>query len=390
MRGGEKVKKIPDTTPTKNLPRYAYIDALRGIAIILVLLAHTSHFSNITYPSWLENFASIYVGPRGVQLFFIVSAVTLCMSFSNRRNIEKHPIRNFYIRRFFRIAPLFYLAILFYLWQAQYWNGNPYHFSLPNILTTFTFTNGISYQWMNNIVFGGWSIAVEMTYYLIFPILFYTMRNVKFAALTTIGMGIMMQLLRLFILTIPIVATNPDIQTYTFEFFPSQLPVFLIGMTLYLLMHEEVFQKNKKTIVLILFFIGILVIPQTFFPLKIISGHYIYAIIFAALLFILAKRPYRILVNPLTVFIGKISFGLYLSHMGVYALISGAGLSQYLPGEPYLNFIFRFLVLSGLSVVVATILFYTVETGGILLGKKLINRNEKTTPSSVNSSARTW
>lgn len=390
MRGRKRESQDQVLNPTKNIPRYAYIDALRGIAIILVLLAHTSHFSNISYPAWLQNFASIYVGPRGVQLFFIVSAVTLCMSFSKRKNIEKHPIRNFYIRRFFRIAPLFYLAIIFYLWQGQYWNGNPYHFSLANIVTTFTFTNGMSSYWMNNIVFGGWSIAVEMTYYLIFPFLFYKMGNLKFAVISTAIVSILMQLLRLFILTIPVVASTPDIKTYTFEFFPSQLPVFLIGMTVFLLMHENTFQKYKKMISIILLSLVTTVIVQIFFPLKLIAGHYMYSVLFGLLLFVLSKRPFRLLVNPVTVFIGKISFGLYLSHMAVLTLLSQLGINNYLPADLYLNFLLRFLILITLSSIVATVLFFSVETWGIILGKRLINRHEKASPSYVATSSRTW
>ncbi|MGH7202892.1 MAG: acyltransferase family protein, partial [Candidatus Levyibacteriota bacterium] len=227
------------------LTRYAYIDSLRGLAIIGVLLAHVSHYSNLTYPSWLQNITAIDVGPRGVQLFYIVSAFTLCLSLSNRKNIEKHVLKNFYIRRFFRIAPLFYLAILYYLWQQNFWSGNPQHFSLLNILSTFTFTNGFSPYWINNIVFGGWSIAVETAFYLLFPLLFYKIKSLRFSLLITCFVAITMQLLRLYLLSLPQVQHNPDFQTFTFEFFPSQLPIFLIGMTVFFFMHKDI-PKEKK------------------------------------------------------------------------------------------------------------------------------------------------
>ena len=49
---------------------------------------------------------------RGVELFFVVSALTLCLSSAARSNREALPTLNFYIRRFFRIAPMFYIAIM--------------------------------------------------------------------------------------------------------------------------------------------------------------------------------------------------------------------------------------------------------------------------------------
>jgi peptidoglycan/LPS O-acetylase OafA/YrhL len=165
------------------------------------------------------------------------------MSFSKRRHIEKHAIKNFYIRRFFRIAPVFYLAILYYLWQQNYWNGNPSHFTLSSILTTFTFTNGISSAWINNIVYGGWSIAIETSFYLLLPWLFMRLKTFRATLITTCTAALLMQLLRLYLLSLPLVRENVDLQTYTFEFFPSQLPVFLIGMTVFFMMHEKVINK---------------------------------------------------------------------------------------------------------------------------------------------------
>ncbi|HEY9657997.1 MAG TPA: acyltransferase family protein [Allocoleopsis sp.] len=78
------------------------IDSLRGIAILLVILVHTSKsVEGLSFPiSAISNY-----GQMGVQLFFIVSAYTLCLSMERRRE-ERLKEVNFFIRRFFRIAPL--------------------------------------------------------------------------------------------------------------------------------------------------------------------------------------------------------------------------------------------------------------------------------------------
>jgi hypothetical protein len=49
-------------------------------------------------------------GQRGVALFFIVSAFTLFLNYDNRKE-ERHPTRNFFIQRFFRLAPMFHIAL---------------------------------------------------------------------------------------------------------------------------------------------------------------------------------------------------------------------------------------------------------------------------------------
>jgi peptidoglycan/LPS O-acetylase OafA/YrhL len=94
-----------------------FIDALRGIAIFGVLIIHSAmaieHLrplgDNLT--EWVHTLA--FQGARGVQLFFIIIAFTFCLS-AEHRKIERKPILNFFIRRFFRIAPLFYCGLIYY------------------------------------------------------------------------------------------------------------------------------------------------------------------------------------------------------------------------------------------------------------------------------------
>lgn len=54
------------------MQRLDYLDFLRGVAILLVLLAHTHHFFGISlFSQWSG------IGARGVQLFYIVSGFTI-------------------------------------------------------------------------------------------------------------------------------------------------------------------------------------------------------------------------------------------------------------------------------------------------------------------------
>src|SRR5690349_21021518 len=89
--------------------RLGALDALRGIAILMVILFHTS----VDFPPDQRLGRLLGIGNFGVQLFFLVSAITMCHMWQERRNEAGRQFK-FYIRRFFRIAPLFWLAMIFY------------------------------------------------------------------------------------------------------------------------------------------------------------------------------------------------------------------------------------------------------------------------------------
>jgi peptidoglycan/LPS O-acetylase OafA/YrhL len=372
---------MPKAQPKEKLIRYAYIDSLRCFAIILVLLAHTSIVGSINYPGWLYDLTYIYIGPRGVQLFFVVSAFTLYMSWSRRKSNEKHILRNFYIRRFFRIAPLFYFAIIYFLYIQNYWNGNPNHITTSNILSTFFFINGAVPPWINNIVYGGWSITVEMTFYIFFPFIISKLYSIRVAVIVTFITMILAQFLRLNMNNLPIF--HSSYPTYTFEFFPSQLPVFLIGITLFLLMKNVWSQKDKKMLKIFTVFSIILLIIQFTFKLHFIPGYYLYGIFFGFLIYFLSVKPIRLLVNPVTVHIGKVSYSIYLSHIIVLYFLAKNNLINYYPQYPILNFILRFSLLLLISTCVATVLYYLIERPGEKLGKKIIDHFEKKPTSEI-------
>src|SRR3954453_3371021 len=99
--------------------KLTFIEALRGYAILGVVLTHSTQ-KLTDLPHWLHNIG--IQGARGVQLFFIVSAFTLFYSLSRKYETHSLEVKDFFIRRFFRIAPAFYAAFLFYLVFAVWMN----------------------------------------------------------------------------------------------------------------------------------------------------------------------------------------------------------------------------------------------------------------------------
>lgn len=101
---------LPHATPRIEPSHVAFVDSLRGLAFLLVLLLHVSQ----QVPSLPDRLRRVTDDRQaGVQLFFLVSAFTLLTSLSQRSKRESRPIQNFLVRRFFRIAPLFWAALVF-------------------------------------------------------------------------------------------------------------------------------------------------------------------------------------------------------------------------------------------------------------------------------------
>ena len=179
-----KTKSARQPTPVSD--KLGYVDAMRGIAILMVIVVHQVPVGGM---SPLIMYASKY-GQMGVQLFFVASAYTLCISHV-RRVGEPAPLASFYIRRYFRIAPLYYLAIPLYGFTqfARYYFTVHYapadlnlqaidqsgNYSLSNIVANLTFIHGFVPAANNVVVPGGWSIGTEMAFYLIFPALFHVL-----------------------------------------------------------------------------------------------------------------------------------------------------------------------------------------------------------------------
>ncbi|MFW2850452.1 acyltransferase family protein [Sphingomonas sp. TX0543] len=158
-------------------PHLRYLDGLRGVAILAVLLVHSGQLiAGLSQP--VRDFT--FYGVRGVQLFFIVSGLTLTINYAGR----PFHAANFAARRFFRIAPMFYLGIVLYLLLSRLTA-----MQLPtdratagDVAATILFVHGWLPSAINTVVPGGWSIAAEAMFYVMFPLLLVASRRPRLMA----------------------------------------------------------------------------------------------------------------------------------------------------------------------------------------------------------------
>ena len=145
------------------------IHGLRGLAAIGVVLYHLIHIAGLK-PPFAFDFISRDFG-YSVHLFFILSAYSLMCS-TELKVGQPNWLANYFIKRFFRIAPLFYLMIFSFVVVGS-------SRDITNLILNLTFTFGLNPS--SGIVWGGWSVGVEMIFYLIFPIFLLLIRSHKTA-----------------------------------------------------------------------------------------------------------------------------------------------------------------------------------------------------------------
>ncbi len=153
------------------------LDGLRGVAISLVLMVHlaspTLPFSS---EAWLATRRLVgWVGPTGVDLFFVVSGFLITSILLTCRE-SPGALRAFYVRRALRILPAYYafvgLAFLLPLIRRAYPAlADPW----PTLLFVqnwqLAFNDGAP-GWPNNIL---WSVSIEEQFYLIWPLAVYAL-----------------------------------------------------------------------------------------------------------------------------------------------------------------------------------------------------------------------
>src|SRR5580698_10478282 len=87
----------------KKIPQ---LDAVRGLAVLLVLLHNTD-----IYPAFHLQLISVN-GGMGVDLFFVLSGLLITGILLDTKQSEGY-FKNFYARRCLRIWPLYYSVLLF-------------------------------------------------------------------------------------------------------------------------------------------------------------------------------------------------------------------------------------------------------------------------------------
>lgn len=151
-------------------PRLPALDALRGLMALAVAVYHLSTWTHIVKLGTRANTAVALLGLYSVQGFFVISGFCFFYLYREARFDLAHS-RAFFIRRFFRIAPLYYAVLALNLLLGQAIEPVTARRVLENVTLTF----GLFHP-NHSLLLGGWSIGIEYVFYFAFPLLIRVLR----------------------------------------------------------------------------------------------------------------------------------------------------------------------------------------------------------------------
>lgn len=346
-----------------NSSRIQSLDYIRGVAVLMVLLSHMSG-RDILKNSYFD-FTGL--GHVGVYLFFSLSSYLLLSSMLNKP-FSFEGIIEFFVKRFFRILPLYYIVAisvfaiqlltgdmnLSYLHILDGWKG---------LVETFFFVRGDS-------VF--WSIVSEFHFYVLVPLIVLMCLKDRYATK--------------WILTFIIVLNGLVYYLYYFDGIPfieylsphklrnkgMFLDVFLMPALILITPSLHAFTKRNKLTIQALFYLLlsltiVLVCKKVlFFERSMYNFRYlslIFSLVFG--LFIVSQAENvggKKVFSKIICYLGTRGFSIYLLHFPIMQVVNE------LETLPHFKPVFFITVL----MIISEISYRGIEQRGIAMGNRLL------------------
>lgn len=340
------------------------LDGLRAAAILLVLWFH---LPRSVLPNWI-NRASIALDPGyfGVDLFFVLSGflVTRILLFDKSSN-EHGSLSRFYVRRLFRIFPIYYLLLT----VCAIFGSQDVPLSFWAYLNNFVYIFDSGPGYLRHT----WSLAVEEHFYIFFPPLVYRLPAkwgawISFVVLPAAGL-----------ISIALFQASQGVEHRLVNFVYMATNVRLISLTLGAgLAYVEPWMRTSwvrsgciAATVLAASAIGLFCLPKAsifYFELRtLLAAGVCWGTLLAATSADWGQLRFNALRLPGLAYVGSISYGLYLFHQPLFSLFK-------LHESPTA---LQVIVALGTLFVVASISYRFVERPFLQIGRRLTQNDKR-------------
>lgn len=293
-------------------------DLIRVFAATQVAVLHAAE--NLDYQNWWLSWLGLF---PGVPIFFFVSGFLIYGSFESSLKGDK-PLYNFYVKRFLRLYPALWLCILFsgaLIWFSGYLATTDYEAYEVGV---WVFTSSTFFQFYNPDFLRGfgvgaingslWTIAVELQFYLLTPLVYFVLKKAKFIIIITLILFCIINTLH--------VQYNQQETIIEKLFAVSFAPwfyMFMLGAIAYKQKHYlHLIQKTPLTVIFLLF----LVAWQLSSSLGLNWGNSINVVGFLILIILTLKfaitKPH---ISDNLLQRNDISYGIYIFHMPIVNLL---------------------------------------------------------------------
>ncbi|MBI3883306.1 MAG: acyltransferase, partial [Sphingobacteriales bacterium] len=289
------------------------LDSIRAFAVICVVICHWVPINNI-----IQRLTFWTLGSIGVDMFFVLSGFLITkILFDSANKAESGELtklqvaKNFYIRRSLRIFPIYYL-IIFFLLFFQKQTGMDVQSGLVYYLTytsNFYFFHKGNWDGISHL----WSLAVEEQFYLIWPwlILFINRKYYLHIILSFIAVSVAAQYF------LADVKLSSVLTITCFDAFG--LGALLAWVITFRVKELNRFYKGisiAACIAFIFFITGLIQQKWAYIPVRpLISIISLWVITYVVLNQETGKLKFKFFFNnSILIFLGKISYGIYLYH----------------------------------------------------------------------------
>lgn len=332
MRSGAAATPRPGTA--YDGPRLTQIDGLRAVAALVVVAYHyTTRFEQrFMHVSPLD--ISVPWGYFGVNLFFAISGFVICMTLDRCRTPQ-----DFMVSRFARLYPAYWVAVAVTWLTIQLHTIPGYAISLKGAIANLSMVH--AFFGIPDVDGVYWSLQVELLFY-IWMLAIWSLgllRHTVGVAFLWTGLAVAWGIGRY----MPGITIPDEIPRFMLL---EYIPWFVMGMTIYVTLHEKRRWRVPHFALLALCIIAV----------GLRGAEYMIAAVITISLVLLASRGYLAwLASRPFVFCGAISYPLYLIHEKI-------GWTVLLQIEPLLPSVWLSIALAVFcSMVIATALHYLVE-----------------------------
>ena len=251
-RSDVRLAAVAQRLPTNH---FAFADGLRATAILFVVINHFALFGHLTLLGHKNDLA--FLGRWGVNCFFLLSGFLLSRAFLKAildPSIGFPSMRSFFLRRFYRIYPLYAVAVIFSGFVGIYAVGGS---ALPFIASHLAFAqfvlpDQINSDWNAPL----WTMAIDIQFYIALPLVALLTRNALrglsrarkrttlFAFLAALSM---LSLVYRYVAFkhAPLAANDFALALVYVRNFLGMLPAFAIGVALALAQIEFTIRPNR-------------------------------------------------------------------------------------------------------------------------------------------------
>jgi peptidoglycan/LPS O-acetylase OafA/YrhL len=326
----------------KHIPE---LDGLRALSVLVVITAHMHQ--RIWH--WASGFL-------GVTVFFVLSGYLITsLAMAEELSTGKLNLRAFYIRRTFRIFPMYYLVLGVYCFLIFFTRfGADKRAGLPHVLPyLLTYFQEVAYGMPGSVMYQSWSLGVEEKFYIVWPVLAFVLAK-RFKKEAAILLWISFVLLATLSGMSILISYGSILIGCALALFQKQIPFARFGMAAW-------------PLAVAILLLQTIVMPHTQSALAKIGLMTIYGLLVAAFVGVIVytRTVFNIVLSfePL-VWIGKVSYGIYLVHILCLNLAEKL-VSRAVPA---------YLLTVAISIAVASVLYWTFEKPLINVGRSWASR----------------